>query len=53
MMYRVSVTIRNSYEVDASNKYEAETKVREMDGENILNDSDFKIECVEELEDVL
>jgi hypothetical protein len=48
MTYTVYVTIRNSYEVEANSKYEAETIVREMDAEKILNDSDFKVEEVEE-----
>ena len=47
MTYTVYVTIRNSYEVEASSKYEAETIVREKDAEQILNDSDFKVEEVE------
>ena len=46
MTYTVYVTIRNSSEVAASSKYAAETLVREMDAEQILNDSDFKVEEV-------
>jgi len=49
MKYVVYVTIRNSYEVEASSKYEAETIVRDMNADEILNDSDFKIEEMEEL----
>ena len=50
MTYTVYVTIHNSYQVEADSRYEAETKVREMDAEQILNDSDFiVIEVVEEL----
>jgi hypothetical protein len=48
MTYRVYVTIRNSYEVEADSMYEAETKVREMDAEQILNDSDFKVTEIED-----
>lgn len=47
MTYTVYVTIRNSYEVEASSEYEAETIVREMDAEEILNDSDFKVTEIE------
>jgi hypothetical protein len=47
MKYTVYVTIRNSYEVEANSKYEAETVVREMDADKILNDSDFKVTEIE------
>lgn len=47
MPYIVYVTIHNSYEVEADSKYEAETKVREMDAEQILNDSDFNVREIE------
>ena len=45
--YTVYVTIRNSYQVEANSEYEAETKVREMDAGQILNDSDFKVTEIE------
>jgi hypothetical protein len=48
MIYKVYVTIHNSYEVEANSKYEAETKVGEMDAEQILNDSDFNVTEIEE-----
>ncbi len=48
MKYIVYVTIRNSYEVEASSKYDAEMQVRDMDAEEILNDSDFTIQEIEE-----
>lgn len=50
MKYIVYVTVRNSYEVEANSKYEAETMIREMDADEILNDSDFKVEEVEEIQ---
>jgi len=49
--YIVYVTIHNSYEVEADSRYEAETIVREMDAEKILDDSDFKVTEIEEEED--
>tara|TARA_B100000963_G_C22482652_1_gene605454 strand:- start:5 stop:160 length:156 start_codon:yes stop_codon:yes gene_type:complete len=48
MKYIAYVTIRNSYEVEASSKCDAEMKVREMDSEEILKDSYFKIQEIEE-----
>lgn len=48
MKYKVYVTIRNSYEVESSSKYDAEIQVREMDAQEILNDSDFTIEEIDE-----
>jgi hypothetical protein len=47
MIYKVYVTIHNSYEVEANSEYEAETKVGEMDAEQILNDSDFNVTEIE------
>ena len=51
MTYYVYVTIRNSYEVEAASASEAEMKVREMSCEEILNDSDFRIEGIDKDED--
>ena len=48
----VYVTIRNSYEVEASSKYDAEMQVREMDAEEILTDSDFMIAGIAALQEI-
>ena len=47
--YQISVTIHNTYEIDASSKEDAEEKLRDLSNKQILNDCDFNIIDIEEL----
>ena len=47
--YQVSITIHNSFDVKADSAEEAEIKVREFSDSDLLFDSDFNINYVDEL----
>lgn len=48
--YHVSITIYNSFEVEADNKEQAEQIVRELSVYDTLDGADYNINYVEELE---
>ena len=48
MKYAVSVTIYNTYYVDADSMEDARLQVSDLSNDDILHDSDFNIESVEE-----
>jgi uncharacterized lipoprotein YehR (DUF1307 family) len=48
--YHVSITIYNSFEVEADNKEQAEEIVRELSVYDTLDGADYNINYVEELE---
>ena len=47
--YHVSITIYNSFEVEADNKEQAEQIVRELSVYDTLDGADYNINYVEEL----
>ena len=47
--YQVCITIYNSFDVKADSKEDAETKVRDFSDSDILNDSDFNINYIDEI----
>lgn len=50
MKYAVIVTIYNTYYVDADSMEDARLQVSDLSNDEILHDSDFNIEYVEEEE---
>lgn len=48
--YQVGITIYNSFEVEASSEEEAEQKVRELDVYETLDDCDYNIGYVDEID---
>jgi hypothetical protein len=48
MKYAVSVTIYNTYYVEADSIADARMHVSDLSNDDILHDSDFNIESVEE-----
>ena len=50
MKYEVSVTIHNTYYVEADSIEDARMQVSDLSSDDILYDSDFNIESVETLE---
>tara|TARA_R100001015_G_C4579948_1_gene136616 strand:- start:695 stop:952 length:258 start_codon:yes stop_codon:yes gene_type:complete len=49
--YRIGVSILNCYEVEAKNQEEAEDMVRNYSDEELLRDSDFSINYIDEASD--
>lgn len=47
--YYVGLTIHNVFEVEAYSQFEAEEKVRDLSIEDTLDDADYNITYVEEL----
>jgi hypothetical protein len=48
--YYVGLTIHNVFEVEADSEFEAEEKVRNLSIEDTLDDADYNITYVEEIE---
>lgn len=48
--YQVGITIYNSFEVEASSEEEAEQKVRELGVYETLDDCDYNIGYVDEID---
>ena len=49
--YYVGVSILNVYEVEAKNKQEAEDTVRNYSNEELLEDSDFNVNYIDEIKE--
>ena len=48
--YYVGLTIHNVFEVEADSEFEAEEKVRHLSIEDTIDDADYNITYVEEIE---
>jgi len=49
--YYIGVSILNCYEVEAKNQEEAEDMVRNYSDEELLKDSDFNVNYIDEIKD--
>jgi len=49
--YCIGVSILNCYEVEAKNQEEAEDMVRNYSDEELLKDSDFNVNYIDEIKD--
>ena len=49
--YYIGVSILNCYEVDAKNEEEAEEIVRNYSNEEVLDDSDFNVNYIDEIKE--
>lgn len=49
--YYVGVSILNVYEVEAKNKEEAEEAIRNYSNEELLEDSDFNVNYIDEIKE--
>ena len=48
--YYVGLTIHNVFEIEADSDFEAEEKVRDLSIEDILDDADYDIAYIEEIQ---
>jgi len=49
MKYLVSITVYNTFEVEAGNEDDAKSIIRDMTNDEILSDSDFNINYADEV----